>query len=218
MGKSVYSIVLSDEVVEAVDEMAYTLGTSRSNLINQILAEKVSFMTPEMRMKQIFEQMQRMMGSKLQIFSQPSDSIICIKSPLKYKYKPTIRYTLELPNNFSSQMGRLRVQCRTKSVELINAMDIYFEKWKQMEEEFLGEVYPEGVPCAVENGKFIRDFYSISVASANDIQIASAVSDYIQLLDESIKMYFASINSGENWENKIRQNYEYYLDKNIKIL
>ena len=41
MKKSVYSIVLADDVVEAIDEMAYSLGTSRSNLINQILAERV---------------------------------------------------------------------------------------------------------------------------------------------------------------------------------
>ena len=31
--KSVYSLVLMDEVIKAVDEQAYRLGTSRSNLI-----------------------------------------------------------------------------------------------------------------------------------------------------------------------------------------
>ena len=54
MGKSVYSVVLSDEVIEAVDEMAYRMKTSRSNLINQILAERVSYTTPEMRIREIF--------------------------------------------------------------------------------------------------------------------------------------------------------------------
>ena len=38
MSKSVYSLVLSDDVVAAVDRAAYALGSSRSNLINQILA------------------------------------------------------------------------------------------------------------------------------------------------------------------------------------
>ena len=54
MNKSVYSLVLSDEVVDAIDRLAYSMNTSRSNLINQILAEKLSLMTPEMRMRQIF--------------------------------------------------------------------------------------------------------------------------------------------------------------------
>ena len=39
MNKSVYSLVLADEVVEAIDRMAYSMNTSRSNLINQILAD-----------------------------------------------------------------------------------------------------------------------------------------------------------------------------------
>ena len=36
MKKSVYSLVLMDDVVKAIDDMAYKLNTSRSNLINQI--------------------------------------------------------------------------------------------------------------------------------------------------------------------------------------
>ena len=41
MNKSVYSLVLMDNVVGEVDELAYEMGTSRSNLINQILADEV---------------------------------------------------------------------------------------------------------------------------------------------------------------------------------
>ena len=47
MKKSVYSLVLMDDIVEAVDRVAYSQNTSRSNLINQILAEYLSLMTPE---------------------------------------------------------------------------------------------------------------------------------------------------------------------------
>ena len=43
MKKSVYSLVLMDDVVDAIDKLAYSMNTSRSNLINQILAEKVSY-------------------------------------------------------------------------------------------------------------------------------------------------------------------------------
>ena len=54
MKRSVYSLVLMDDVVQAVDDLACRLGTSRSNLINQILAERVSLATPEKRMKDVF--------------------------------------------------------------------------------------------------------------------------------------------------------------------
>ena len=47
MGKSLYSLMLMDEVVEEIDKLALRLGTNRSNLVNQILAEHVSVSTPE---------------------------------------------------------------------------------------------------------------------------------------------------------------------------
>ena len=67
MKRSVYSLVLSDDVVEAVDRLAYQQNTSRSNLINQILAQAVSFVTPEMRMREIFSQVETLKKYRLDV-------------------------------------------------------------------------------------------------------------------------------------------------------
>ena len=69
MKKSVYSLVLMDDVIKAVDRQAYLLGTSRSNLINQILAEHLSCVTPEMRMKETFETVQNLISNAFQILT-----------------------------------------------------------------------------------------------------------------------------------------------------
>ena len=63
VSKSVYSLVLSDDVVAAVDRAAYGLDTSRSNLINQLLADYVSFITPEKRRKDIFDSLASVLDS-----------------------------------------------------------------------------------------------------------------------------------------------------------
>ena len=86
MNKSVYSLVLMDNVVSEVDKMAYEMGTSRSNLINQILAEYVRYTTPEMRMRAVFEEMERLMQGvdSFQIQPQPSDAMLTIRSALRY--------------------------------------------------------------------------------------------------------------------------------------
>ena len=47
VSKSVYSLVLSDDVVAAVDRAAYGLGPSRSKLLIELLADFVSFLTPD---------------------------------------------------------------------------------------------------------------------------------------------------------------------------
>lgn len=54
MKKTLYSLMLNEEVVREVDALAHRLGTSRSNLINQILAEYVNYTTPERRINDIF--------------------------------------------------------------------------------------------------------------------------------------------------------------------
>ena len=54
MKKTLYSLMLSDEVVAEVDRLAHRLGTNRSNLINQILAEHVNLVTPERRINDVF--------------------------------------------------------------------------------------------------------------------------------------------------------------------
>ena len=49
MKKTLYSLMLNDEVVREVDILAHRLGTNRSALINQILAEYVDDLLCEFR-------------------------------------------------------------------------------------------------------------------------------------------------------------------------
>ena len=49
MNKSMYSLILMDDVVREIDKIALRMNTNRSNLVNQILAEYASMMTPEKR-------------------------------------------------------------------------------------------------------------------------------------------------------------------------
>ena len=61
MKKTLYSLMLSDDVVREIDAMAHRYGTNRSNLINQILAEHVDLVTPERRIRDIFRQMETLL-------------------------------------------------------------------------------------------------------------------------------------------------------------
>ena len=74
--KSIYSLVLSDSVVEAVDVMARGAGLSRSAMINQILAERVAYTTPEMRLRDILAALQSSMNGEFYLMEQSSGSTI----------------------------------------------------------------------------------------------------------------------------------------------
>ena len=62
MKKTLYSLVLNDEVVREVDALAHRTGTNRSNLINQILAEYVNYTTPEQRINQVLSTIEELMA------------------------------------------------------------------------------------------------------------------------------------------------------------
>ena len=64
MSKSVYSLVLNDEVVYLVDKVARINGLSRSNMIEKILADAVSYETPEIRANNIFEEIERLIAGE----------------------------------------------------------------------------------------------------------------------------------------------------------
>ena len=76
MNKSIYSLVLSDEVVEAVDALARGAGMSRSAMINRILAEKVAYVTPEMRLHGILESLARSMNDAFMLAEKPTGSTL----------------------------------------------------------------------------------------------------------------------------------------------
>ena len=216
MNKSVYSIVLADEVVEAIDAMAYSMNTSRSNLINQILAERVQCVTPEMRMRDIFARIEQLMDSRFQFLDQPSDAMISIKSPLRYKYKPTIRYGVELSRDFRGKVGRLKVQFRTQSAQLISDINRFFSQWQEIENKYISKLYNGDVPSDSADGKYVRDFYSPS--DLTDEQIAGAIGEYIRLMDKCIQIYFDGISEGKENFRSVENTYCDYLKKGILIM
>ena len=109
MGKSVYSLILMDEIIEKIDEEAHKTGTSRSGLINQILADYVSYTTPEKEIEQIFSSLENMFSgtNTFQIMTTPSPYFMTVTSSLRYKYRPTIRYSVELYDNTDYSFGEL---------------------------------------------------------------------------------------------------------------
>ena len=64
MKKTLYSLMLNEEVVREIDRMAHRMGTNRSALINQILADYTSVVTPERRIENIFHEIEQLVGAR----------------------------------------------------------------------------------------------------------------------------------------------------------
>lgn len=192
MSKSVYSLVLSDDIVRAADKLAYKLNISRSALIDRILAEHLSVQTPETKMRSIMENFARFFDDdifRLQALS--GDGGMQIRSPLPYKYKPTIRYSVELLRE-GRYLGRLKVSFRTQNAALLAAMKEFWQYFAATEAGYLDGV--SDVIMQMDDDKMIR-MLSKPVVLHGECEItadetAEAIADYIRFTDRMIKLYF----------------------------
>lgn len=206
MKKSVYSLVLMDDVVEAIDRLAYSMNTSRSNLINQILAEKVALVTPKQHLQTIFDRLAENLQpyAYFQIQNQAADHILSIKSVLRYKYNPTIRYSIYLLQGPNKLNGQLRVVSRTKSDILYYHLNNFFEIWNKIEKEWLP------VTWQVEDGaKWLRPFHLEAYQHPNQVHdLALVLSHYVRGLDDGLKIYFNELENHKLKERLLREHYK----------
>ena len=193
MKKTLYSLMLSDEVVAEVDRLAHRLGTNRSNLINQILAERVGMVTPERRINDIFTAIQEMLTPSRELvpFFAPNAMTMSMKSSLEYKYRPTVKYEVELYRGDSDALGELTVVFRTQSLSLISAMTDFFRLWKNIEDAHLRPLLGENAPeYALYDGKFVRSI-ALPQRDCTSDELAGVISEYIKLFDSMMKGYLA---------------------------
>jgi hypothetical protein len=219
LGKNVYSLVLLDDVVDAVDQLACERSLSRSGLINQILAEYLSCPIPENRIHEIFTCMENRLSGQNDFSArwQPSESLFCIRTPLRYRYHPTVRYSLELYRESAPYFGEMRVSFRTQNSSLLSLSEAYFRCWKALEDKWAGPRLPgNSVPASAEPGKYTRKL--CCPANENDRtgeRIAEAVLAYIGEFDTDLKAFFAEADEPEDAMRNVENHYLRYLKKAV---
>ena len=220
MSKSVYSLVLSDDVVEAVDHAAHRAGLSRSAFINNVLAEAVSFTTPEKRINDIFAEIEQLMsGDIFRIMPRPSETAVAMRSALRYKYNPVINYSIELYSDTGNTFGKLKVTLRTTSQDLIAAFSDFIRILAEAERNLLSSRITGNITYTFENGKFIRAFcYPSGGNPLTDRQTAAALSGYVRLFDELVKIYFANTDDIRTAERLIKQRYMQHIKDGNTII
>ena len=204
MKKSVYSLVLSDDVIAAVDRAAYQNGLSRSAMINRILAQAVSYTTPEQRMSEIFSQVERLLnGEVFQSLSQPSDSMMSLRSALAYKYNPNVRYSVELYPDRPSE-GELRVSLRSQSSALILYLGQFFRLWAKIEQAYVG-----GADCVIQDGKYARRLKL--PARVSHREQGAVLAGYIRAMEQGLRAFFHSLDDPRQAAASVEQAYQNYL-------
>ena len=192
MKKTLSSLMLNDEVVREVDALAHRRGTNRSALINQILAEYVNYTTPERRINDVLSAIEQLMSPSRELvpFFAPNSFTMSLKSSLEYKYRPTVKYEVELYRGAQDAIGELSVVFRTQSAGLIEAMTGFFRLWKSIEDAHLAPLTGAHIDYALYDGKFVRSLAAPEHDCTSE-ELAEALSEYIKLFDKLLKSYLS---------------------------
>ncbi len=217
MNKSIYSLVLSDDVVEAVDALANSAGVSRSAMVNRILAERVAYITPEMRLEEILESLARSMNGAFMLSEKPSGGTLSARTSLKYRYKPTVKYSVEIFTENGKRAGEMRVSFRTQSAQLIDDLTGFFRCWAELEGRYIADKLSEDILYTIADGHFTRTL-NMPGGNVSDEQLGTAVADYMAMFDGAMKAYFAELPDAENAVTAADKYYRSRLDKQEFII
>ena len=210
LSKSVYSIVLMDEVVEAVDRLAYEAGTNRSNMINRILAEYASMATPEQRVQDIFSSITDFVSEQnaLQLMLSASDAMLSLRSAIRYKYNPSMRYVVELYPHSGEELGEVRAGLRTQNPSLLLAIGQFYKLWAGLEAAYLS-----GPPrkSDAQGGRFARRL-RLPGHIATSEEAGHAIAAYIALFDACLKTFFEYLDTPADAPRAVEGCYRQGLD------
>lgn len=187
MKKTLYSMMLDEDVVREIDLLAHRYGTTRSGMVNQILAERVNMVTPESRVNDVFNLIADLMdtASGLIPVVLPNTRTMSLKSSLEYRYRPTVKYDVEIYRD-KRALGKLSAKFRTQSQSLADELTRFFALWNTVEVEIL----PSAPGWSVVDNKFSRLLLPPNRDVSADT-LANRISDYVKLLDAALKQYLA---------------------------
>lgn len=217
MNKSIYSLVLSNDVVDAVDALARTEGMSRSAMINRILAERVAYTTPEMRLRDILQSLARSMNGEFMLAEPPTGSTLSARTSLKYRYKPTVKYSVEIYSENGKRAGELRVSFRTQNAQLIADLMGFFRCWAALEQKYIADKLSNDIVYTISDGRFERTL-NMPRDHIPDDELGTAVAEYMAMFDGAMKAYFAELPDAETAALTVGEYYRTEISKQSVIV
>lgn len=184
MEKSMYSVILRDDLVGELDRLAFKNGVSRSVMLNKILSEYLDVETPEAQMERMFLKMEQFIGavSGLRFINNASLAMAQVQSALHYRYNPTLRYQVELFP--AGNLGQLKISLRSQSKELFRAMEGFYALFISLEKKYIGER-----AYFYQDGRFVRVFVRPENAGAEEL--GEAIGEFVREFDEYLNCYLS---------------------------
>ena len=195
MAKTVYSLVLDDNLIAELDRVAYKKGVSRSNMVNEIIAEYLELETPQRRSSDIFSHMQALVerSQSLRFLPQQSSGFATVCGAITFRYNPTVKFAVELYKNHKKHLGELKVSLRSTNAQVLREVNKFYWLFFSLEQKYVGDV-----ECEIEGEKYFRKLRLKNAESFDNRAVGEAIADYVNVFNRVLNLYFANLDQADN--------------------
>ena len=121
------------------------------------------------------------------IMEGESETGVSLTSSLAYRYRPTVRYSLELYRS-GNALGEIRVSMRTKNPTLLRLFEEFSMSFASLEHRYLGDT-----EYLVGDGRFSRVLRLHKNDGISDVMtlasLGTLVAEYIAMLDRALQAF-----------------------------
>ncbi len=214
MSKSVYSLMIFDEIVEQIDQRASKNNQNRSQVINEILADHLGLITPEQKIQKILTYLSENLSDTLNVNGLNKNSSIHFDKNLDYKYHPKVQFTYEFTGTGDDKFAVLKISSRTKNDKLNKLFNQFFNKIVELEHRncfYLGTN-----PKNESKHKFVREFRIEGSVSKNINEVAKFLLDYLMMVDEAMNLFFND--QSENLDRNLQKLFDkFFVSTQLQI-
>ena len=161
--------------------------------------------------------MEELIGSSPELVPlvTPNQLSMSVKSSLQYKYRPTVRYVVQLYRTPEKAIGELAVNFRSQSPSLLNNMASFFVLWKRLEDNYASYYFEAGaLRYELSSSKFVRTIAVPKGRRYTEEELSKAISDYVTAFDKIMKRYLAGMLTERDLEMQYRA---YFRNNNYLI-
>jgi hypothetical protein len=186
------SIRILEEMMCALRVFALEREVSVTDIVHEALGEYLLARAPGVNLFDVIHSIESAMGREGRFVTDadPGGLAIYIKSPIRYVYRPELKYEVRVVRDGRASFGALGVVLRSHDMEALRHFSGFTDLWIELESKYLAYNRTEQLTYVTDAGYFRRQIYRPASRHSDGQSIGEAVSDYIYVFDELLKYFF----------------------------
>ena len=195
------NIIIIRELMDEMRRVSVERDISVSDIVHEAIREFLYYRNTGANLFDIINGIEKSINKTghFTVNSDLNNFAVSIKSPLRYIYRPELKYEIKIIRSGEKTAGKINVNLRSRDIDTLNSFSDFVGLWIKLENKYSSKKKIGNTEYIIDVGYFGRN---IKLPSAGESENAGVcVSDYINAFDELYKYYFTHPNSYREIEN-----------------